>query len=837
MSTGSNYTTIQVLPDEQKLNGENYYSWKDIMLLTGRVKGLDLYWEGKVTIPPPTITVSPPGTTSTDSTQGKTTTVTAVNDPNPSYLEYTLRESVALLTLWNNIKNPVGLGLSASNRNSRELWSYLKTEFSMVSNLARQRKEDNLRSQRYTEGPITGEGGYAEKMRTLRREASDSGATITDATFITIFLDSFPRNAEWSIVTGNLMSEKSFTIIANRLHEYWIHRTGGDGTTRVPEKDKISALQAEIESLKALVAERKQRAKKKSDVTCTNPNCKSKEGHSIDNCWALGGGKQGQYPPWFQGKRTAPIPSANAATTASTSSAGTVTQGKVYALATETIHAMTTPPSTKTVRTLGDCAASYHFFNSREYFKNYRKYDDALLGNSSKEGVQFEILGVGDVELRVYHNDVAHTLILRDALYAPTIACNLVALGLLDKKGWKMVLGGGKILFHDPVGTPVFEAALGESNLYTINGAFTVPNPPVAFAVPSIDLWHRRSAHIAKERIKNAQTLLDGLDIADLPLGNEHRCEPCILANHRKSPYPPSTENTTTPLYLLGVDIWGPSRVPSVGGNRYAMVLVDAGTAMKFCEPLPDRTAERTLKVLDDLKRLGENQTGQKLKRVRTDNAAEFQSKLWEEYFVSHGIIHEFTTAYSSSSNGMAERSIGVVIGSARTLLVESKLGARWWAEAVAAAVYTGNLFPSSRHPDTIPAEAWTGKRQSVAHLRPFGCTAYVLIPAESGRSKLDERSIKCQLIGYDSPGIYKCKVVGSDEVVRSRHIIFHEGDGQWVSEVEGETEEDYSLLDVDDSATSDGPTSPDSLNSTPSEQPLSPNPLSPNPPISQSST
>ncbi|KAJ3821364.1 hypothetical protein F5880DRAFT_1665399, partial [Lentinula raphanica] len=61
----------------------------------------------------------------------------------------------------------------------------------------------------------------------------------------------------------------------------------------------------------------------------------------------------------------------------------------------------------------------------------------------------------------------------------------------------------------------------------------------------------------------------------------------------------------------------------------------------------------------------------------------------------------------------------------------------------------------------------------------------------ETGIGKFDDRSIKCQFIGYEGPGLYRCKVVGSDEVLRSRDLLFEEGDGHWVSSTEGETEED----------------------------------------------
>ncbi|KAF9254373.1 hypothetical protein L218DRAFT_509185 [Marasmius fiardii PR-910] len=102
-SNPSNYTSIQMLPEEQRFDGENFVSWKNTMLPTGRIKGLNLYWEGVVTVPSPPLPDTP-------HTPQPYSTPTAVNDPFPNLLEYRLRESVAYLTIWNNIKNPMGLG-------------------------------------------------------------------------------------------------------------------------------------------------------------------------------------------------------------------------------------------------------------------------------------------------------------------------------------------------------------------------------------------------------------------------------------------------------------------------------------------------------------------------------------------------------------------------------------------------------------------------------------------------------------------------------------------------------------------------------------------------------
>ena len=50
----------------------------------------------------------------------------------------------------------------------------------------------------------------------------------------------------------------------------------------------------------------------KDDVICTNtPNC-GRKGHTKDQCWEKGGGKEGQAPDWWK-KKKGNKPSANVA--------------------------------------------------------------------------------------------------------------------------------------------------------------------------------------------------------------------------------------------------------------------------------------------------------------------------------------------------------------------------------------------------------------------------------------------------------------------------------------------------------------------------------------------
>ena len=89
--------------------------------------------------------------------------------------------------------------------------------------------------------------------------------------------------------------------------------------------------------------------------------------------------------------------------------------------------------------------------------------------------------------------------------------------------------------------------------------------------------------------------------------------------------------------------------------------------------------------------------------------------------------------------------------------------------------------MPSRRHPGQIPLESFTGRRQSVAHLRVFGARGWAKIPTVhgmqvTGGSKLDPRSVECRLLGYATGnGNYKVQDINTQRVFVSRDVVFED--------------------------------------------------------------
>ena len=82
------------------------------------------------------------------------------------------------------------------------------------------------------------------------------------------------------------------------------------------------------------------------------------------------------------------------------------------------------------------------------------------------------------------------------------------------------------------------------------------------------------------------------------------------------------------------------------------------------------------------------------------------------------------------------------------SILADSRLPHKFWAEALSTAAYLINRSPTKTLDGKTPFQAWYGKKPNVSHLRVFGCSAYIHIPKDE-RKKLDPKAKKCIFLGY----------------------------------------------------------------------------------------
>jgi hypothetical protein len=125
----------------------------------------------------------------------------------------------------------------------------------------------------------------------------------------------------------------------------------------------------------------------------------------------------------------------------------------------------------------------------------------------------------------------------------------------------------------------------------------------------------------------------------------------------------------------------------------------------------------------------------------------EYLSKEFAEFCSKHGIERQLTTLYTPQQNGVAERKNQTIINMVRSVLVEKGVPRSFWPEAVKWVIHILNRSPTLAVKNVTPEEAWSGIKSSVSYFRIFGSIGYVHVPDQK-RSKLDDKSIKCVLLG-----------------------------------------------------------------------------------------
>ncbi len=67
---------------------------------------------------------------------------------------------------------------------------------------------------------------------------------------------------------------------------------------------------------------------------------------------------------------------------------------------------------------------------------------------------------------------------------------------------------------------------------------------------------------------------------------------------------------------------------------------------------------------------------------------------------------------------------------------------------------YLKNRSPTTALNNITSYEAWHGKKPDLSYLHTFGCIAYHHV--EKARRKLDDKSLKCQFLGYEEANQFR---------------------------------------------------------------------------------
>ncbi|KAJ3500780.1 hypothetical protein NMY22_g19148 [Coprinellus aureogranulatus] len=299
-----------------------------------------------------------------------------------------------------------------------------------------------------------------------------------------------------------------------------------------------------------------------------------------------------------------------------------------------------------------------------------------------------------------------------------------------------------------------------------------------------INILHRRMGHMSEARLRRMvkRGQLEGIQTVT---GKLHFCEPCVLGKLKKLPFQPrARRETSAPFELVHTDLSGPITPQTPSGFRYWMIFVDDHTRYPWICFLKHKN-----EALDHLRRFYRDvQTHFKRKignihlcegyrqTLRSDGGGEFTGQEVEKFLRDEGIFHETSAPYTQEQNGVAERMNQTVRNNATAMLIDSKLPRMYWSEAMMTATHLIARTPAAGLNGDTPYERMFGLKVNPTTLRPFGCTAYALIPKQVRGSKFEDNARKCVMLGYQSgQKAYRLLDVRTKQIFSSRHVVFNE--------------------------------------------------------------
>lgn len=428
-----------------------------------------------------------------------------------------------------------------------------------------------------------------------------------------------------------------------------------------------------------------------------------------------------------------------------------------------------------------DSGCSSHMTGRSDWFISINKSMKSRVKFANDSALAAE--GVGDVLIK--RKDGKQSLI-SNVLYIPGMKSNLLSIGQLVEKNYRVVIEDKLMSITDSSGRLILKAPM-QNRTFKIE--LNVLEHRCLATAASRDewLWHYRLGHLNFKDMCSLQKkqMVTGLPEFEIP--NEV-CEECVQSKQHKNSFSKDVSSKAKAILdIVYSDVCGPMQVESTGGNKYFVSFID-----DFSRKLWVYLIKKKSDVLDvfmKFKSMVERQSGLKLKVLRSDGGGEYVSKEFDTMCEREGIVHEVVPPYTPQQNGTAERKNRTIMNMVRSMLNGKHLPKELWAEAVSTAAYILNRCPTKRLDGITPEESWSGVRPSLNHLKVFGSLVYRHVPDQL-RRKLDDKSNQMILVGYHSTGGYKLFDPVTKQIVISRDVIVDElKEWDWTSNSKGDTQ------------------------------------------------
>ena len=185
-------------------------------------------------------------------------------------------------------------------------------------------------------------------------------------------------------------------------------------------------------------------------------------------------------------------------------------------------------------------------------------------------------IGIGSVVLHVVQPEGTGKITVTNVLHTPELSANLLSVSCLTTKGASVEFTAMTCNVYDVEGN-CLAVAKKTGSFFNLQLAKPESEVNVAVAKATMDVWHRRLAHLGESNVRKLVTSSTGIELE--PDGLEDHaslCQGCALKKQTKSVSRQPQRRATAQLELLHTDVGRPITPISLGGARFYVTLVRA---------------------------------------------------------------------------------------------------------------------------------------------------------------------------------------------------------------------------------------------------------------------
>jgi transposase InsO family protein len=183
-----------------------------------------------------------------------------------------------------------------------------------------------------------------------------------------------------------------------------------------------------------------------------------------------------------------------------------------------------------------------------------------------------------------------------------------------------------------------------------------------------VKLRHQKLGHLNLSGMKKAISVeaIKGLPKSKIDVDNI--CGECQIGKQTRISHPRLQHQVTSKaLELLYMDLMGPMQMESLGGKRYAYVVVDDFTRFIWINFIKEKSD--TFDIFRSLCNQIQREKNIVIIRIRSDHGREFENSKFTDFCSNEGIKHEFSSPITPQQNGVVERENITLQESARVML------------------------------------------------------------------------------------------------------------------------------------------------------------------------